>query len=214
MQKKNVYRVFTTLSIIMLCVLLAACGAQGENAEQEGGAQDPASKINVALEGFETPDMSGYTGLEGYQGDIPFVEVTVMDIHRLKEEKASFALFTSYKDCPWCNAAISYFCDTANEAGVKVAYINTRKNPEWVSNIDIDDYDIFVEDFGDALELDANGIKHLYVPHVFFVKEGELVYDYQGAYPDMGGDPHMELSDVQKEELRDIFREGFDSILK
>ena len=36
---------------------------------------------------------------------------------------------------------------------------------------------------------DADNILHLYVPHIFYIKEGEVVHDYQGALPEMGSGP-------------------------
>lgn len=174
------------------------------------------TKETSPLEGFPEADMSEYEALAGYTGSNPFVYVTVQDVHKLIEEKATFALFVSFPNCPWCNAVIREFVEVANEvgAGIKVANINTRQKPEWTSNLDIDDYDLFVQHFGDYLNLDDAGIKHLYVPHVFFIKDGDVVYEHQGAIPEMGSDPYMVLNEEQEEILKDVFREGFDSILK
>lgn len=195
--KKQYKKLNIIILIAIICLAMAACGTSGGD-----NAPDP-------LAGFTASDMSGYEGLAGYEGELPFVDVTVADIHKMKEAGETFAVFFSYKDCPWCNAVIKEFTDAANEARAKVASIDTRKNPAWASNLDIDDYDVFVEDFGDYLEYDSNGIKHLYVPHVFFIKDGEVVSEHQGAIPSMGDDPYMQLTDEQRAELKKIYTDGF-----
>lgn len=73
----------------------------------------------------------------------------------------------------------------------------------------MDNYHIFSEDFDEILEPDSDGIPHLYVPHAIFIKEGVVVYDYQGAIPEMGDNPEMELNEEQKEAIREIYRTGF-----
>lgn len=190
--------------------LLTACGSGKAKVSIDGVEMSDLSR-------FEASDMSGYGGLSDYQAEaeLPFVDVSVKDVHELIEEKGTFVLFVSFADCPWCNAVIKQFLEVVDEVGggeLKIAQLNTRKNPAWQNNMEIDNYDLFVEDFGDCLELDENNLKHLYVPHVFFVKEGSIVYDHQGAIPAMGSDPYMELNKAQKEELRDVYREGFKAL--
>ena len=198
----------------------ASAGSDGDaSAGSDADASAGAYSID-ALSAFDPSDMSGYVGLDGYQleEELPFVDVTVQDIHKLIEEKSTFALFISFADCPWCNAIIKYFAEVCAEQhhafghDILVACLDTRKNPAWQSNLDIDDYDLFVEDFNDYLEYDSDNIKHLYVPHVFFIKDGAVVYEHQGAIPAMGSDPNMVLSEAQEEELRNIYREGFQAL--
>ena len=202
---KNTIKIFTILLLAIAMLALTACSTK------EG-------ETKHLLDAFEASDMSGYEGLSDYSGPLPFVDVTVKDIQKLMEDKESFVLFVSFPKCPWCNAVIEQFTEVAAEessgskgssVGKKIACLNTRKNPEWESNLEIDDYDVFVELFGDYLEYDSNNIKHLYVPHVFFIKDGEVVYEHQGAIPAMGSDPYMELTKEQNEELKNVYREGF-----
>ncbi|MBO5564247.1 MAG: hypothetical protein J5935_01385 [Lachnospiraceae bacterium] len=204
-------------SAILFVLLLAASGCAGTNAQQ-GAQQSQQQETPQAEE--ETPaedplaqfpkaDMSGYAGLADYDKETVFVDMTVKDVLELMDRGETFAVLTSFPDCPWCNATIRYVNDAALEAGVKVGSLNTRKDPSWQSNLDITDYDLFAEYFGECLEYDNNGIRHLYVPHIFYIKDGEIVYDHQGALPAMGDDPHLPLTEEQKEELREIFRAGF-----
>lgn len=197
MKNKKLFTLTTILILVLATLSLAACGCSNKT--------DPSE----ALADFPAADISGYTGLAGYTGENPFVEVTVKDVHEMVEKKSTFALFVSYKSCPWCNAVIEELCEVAAEENIKIANIDTRKNPEWKSNLDIDDYDLFVEIFGDYLQYDTDGIKHLYVPHMFFVKDGAVVYEHQGAIPEMGSDPMTEKTPEMKEKIKEVFREGF-----
>ena len=189
---KKTRRLRIILPALLALLLLCACGP----------------KKNCLAE-FPPQDMSGYAGLADYTKELSFVDVTVQDIHRLKEEKETFVFVASFANCPWCNAIIGYINDAALENKATVGLLDTRKDPSWTSNMDITDYDLFVEDFGDQLEYDEENLLHLYVPHIFFIKKGEVVYEHQGALPEMGDDPHMELTDEQKQALTEIFREGF-----
>ena len=206
---KTAIKKFTILLLAMVLLALAACGAnQGEQGNKPEGNPQKESP----LDSFDVADMSGYGGLSDYSGPLPFVDVTVQDIHKLMEDGETFVIFISFERCPWCNAVIKYFSEVAAEYAdsvAKVAYLNTRRNPEWKSNLEIDDYDLFVRDFDEYLDYDSEGIKHLYVPHVFFIKDGRVVYEHQGALASMGSDPETVLTDAMKEELRDLYREGF-----
>ena len=190
----------TLIIIALLALPIMGCASSGIGGKNSLKAED--FEFMSDLDGFPQAEMTGYAALQDYDAKdpLPFVDVTVKDIHKLMEDKESFVLFVSFSTCPWCNAVLTRFIDVANEAGIKVASLNTRKNPEWESNMDIDDYDLFVADFDEQLEYDTEGFKHLYVPHVFFVKE-------------MGSDPYMELNAKQEEALRDIYREGFKKLL-
>lgn len=201
--------------IALLALPITGCASIGIGGKESSLSAEEFSFMTELSE-FPQSDMSGYAALKDY-GDtsaLPFVDVTVKDIHKLMEDKENFVLFVSFPTCPWCNAVLTRFIDVANEADVKVASLNTRKNPAWGSNMEIDDYDLFVADFDEYIEYDSEGLKHLYVPHVFFVKEGQVVYEHQGALAEMGSDPYMELSAQQEEALRDIYREGFKKLLE
>lgn len=187
-------------------VMLTACSGGGTGTTTESKA-----KIADTLSSYTKSDMSGYEGLQGYDKETVFVDMTVQDVKKEMDNKSTFVFFASYATCPYCNKLIPYLNDVALEEGVKVGYIDTRKNPEWKSNMDIDDYDLFVEMFGDYLKLDENEKKHLYVPHTFFIKNGEVVYSHEGVADNLE-DPKGELSEDMKESIRNAVREGFDKM--
>ena len=134
----------------------------------------------------------------------------VKDIQQRMENGDSFAFIAAFSGCPWCNLCIAQLNDAALAEDMHVGYLNTRLDPNWTSNIDIDDYDIFVELFGDYLREDDDGILHLYTPHVFFIKDGQVVAEHSSTVE--GADPSQGLTEEQSQELIGIYREGFQSI--
>ena len=184
------------LSILLICAtVLAACSSPKES----------------PLDKYPASDMSGYPCFSDYDGEFPFVDMTVKDVEAEMENKSSFVLYLGFDDCPWCNAMLPYFNEAALAEGCKVGYIDTRRNPEWQSNLDLEDYDIFVELFGEYLQLDDAGLEHLYVPHVFFIKNGKVVFEKQGTVPGQAAASDT-LTKEQEEEIMKIYKDGFSSM--
>lgn len=164
-----------------------------------------------AFSSFPNSDMTGYDGLENYTRELRFKDVTVKDVDTAMKAGGSFVLYCGYDSCPWCNRIISILNDSAIQYGTDIGYIDTRKNASWSSNMDITDYDIFVNYFGDYLDEDDDGKKHLYVPHIFFVKDGVVVDEHPGTVPghESASD---ELTKEQKDNLSNILGEGFKKV--
>lgn len=137
----------------------------------------------ASLSAYPAADMSSYDCAAGYDKEYQFVNMTVREVAAEMEAGSTFMVYAGYNHCPWCNSMLNPLNDIALERGIKVAYIDTRADPSWQSNLDLLDYDLFVELFGEVLGEDENGIPHLYVPHCFFVKDGTLVADHAGTVP-------------------------------
>lgn len=177
--------------IIIACILALALGAC---------SSDTGSSPK------ERADMSGYSTLT--DTDHVFIESSVKEMAEMMDNHESFAVYFGFDECPWCLEAVPLLNEAAKENNEDVYYINTRKNSEWKSNLDIDDYDLLVEKLGDYLSFDDDGVKHLYTPHVFFMKDGSVVYDHEGTIE--GHDAHDEtLSDEEKETVKGYYEEGF-----
>lgn len=151
-------------------------------------------------------DMSGYETLT--DSNHVFYETDVKSIAEMMDEKKTFVVYFGFDTCPWCLEAVPILDEVAKENDEKVWYVNTRKDPEWKSNLDIDDYDLLTEKLGDYLPYDDDGVRHLYTPHVFFIKDGSVVYDHEGTID--GHDAHDEtLSAEEKEQVKEYYEEGF-----
>lgn len=162
-------------------------------------------------EGGTPADLSGYETMADYDASIMLVETTVAEAEEYILEGKSFVLFLSYADCPYCNRLIPYLNDIAVQEGITVAYINTRKDPTWESNLEIDDYDVFVDRFGSYLKEDEDGNPHLYTPDIYFIRNGEIVARHYGI-TEGADDPSVELTSEQEDALRTELKKCFNSI--
>ena len=105
--------------------------------------------------------------------DYVFVKSSVKQMAEMMDEGKSFCIYFGFARCPWCRDVMPILNEAAKQSGVDtVYYVDTRENPEWKSNLDIDDYDLLVERAEQFLEEDENGIPHLYTPLVLFIKDG------------------------------------------
>ncbi len=168
--------------------------------------EEPVNGCDISEECSEPADMSGYEYYAESE-DYVYVKSSVKDMAEMMDEGKSFVIYFGFARCPWCRDAMPVLNEAAKETGTDtVYYVDTRAKEEWKSNLDIDDYDLFVEKAGDYLTLDDNSIKHLYTPMVLFIKDGKIVETVSA--PDY--DAHEEaISDELREELKNTYLEAF-----
>ncbi len=154
-------------------------------------------------------DMSGYATLE--DDAHVFYDLSVKQMAEKMDEKETFTVYFGFDHCAWCLEAVPILNATAKEYEMQVGYINTRADDQWQSNLDINDYDIVVERLGEYLEYDNDGIRHLYTPHVFFIKDGQVVSDHSGSIEGHNAKEES-LSEEEKKQLREIYEEGFEAL--
>ena len=160
------------LLALMLCALMLL-GFMGELPRAYATGAEPPIETEPPAE-TEPPTETEPPAETGFEA------MTVKDMLARIEAKDSFAIVFGFADCPSCQAAMPILEATAGSAGMSVGYVDTRANPEWQSNMDIDDYDELAAALGEYFELDEDGRQHLYVPHVFFIRDGEVVLQHQG----------------------------------
>ena len=210
------------MAITLSAIMLAGCSAPAENTESTPEPtisakaelkQESKHKIEKdekqgcdVLECGKYADLSGY---EGFAGDNEvFYEITPDEFIEKFDAEESFIVYFGFEKCPWCNAVISVLHEVADENDVDIAYINTRANEEWSSNMDIDRYDDIVERVGDCFDLDDDGKQHLYVPMVIAVRKGSVVGYHEGATDsyELGN----VMTEAEVEELTGIYQEMID----
>ena len=154
-------------------------------------------------------DMSAYETYDADE-DYVFVKSNIKDMHERSGRKETFVIYFGFAKCPWCRDLMPVLNEASKMTGHgKVYYANTRENPEWKSNIEMDDYDLLVEMASDYLEYDEKGIKHLDAPTVYFVKDGKIhTAVFAPKY-----DAHKErISDELKKALLDELVAAFKSL--
>ncbi len=199
--EKNKSRWFLSLCLMSICmaaVFFAGCASLG------GDTTSPYA-------GKQTADLSGYESMSDLDDESRLVDTTVKDIAKYMDEKKTFAFFVGYEDCDYCNALLPYLNEAARGEDIYVGYLNTRANPQWKNNTDIDDYDTFVELFGDYLKKE-NDKPILYTPDLYFIKAGEVVGHHQGLI-EGAEDPESALDSDQETALRTLL-EGYMAELK
>ena len=153
-------------------------------------------------------DMSGYEGLDEKDTQV-FIVSDVKDFLQRLDQKETFVAYFGFTDCPWCNDAISILNAEAKAEGLNIYYINTRPN-RWVkANNEIPDYDLLIKRVGQYLGKNEDDEPYLYVPFVFFIREGEIVSTHQGTVE--GYNPSAsQIPDGLKGYLQELYEQGFE----
>lgn len=189
---------------------LSAFGLLGCS-QNNSQANTPRTQPYTALDAYPLADMSGYACAENYMQDYVFRDISVAEVASEMDAGTSFVLYCGFNTCPWCNSILNYLNDVALDRNISVAYIDTRKDPAWQNNLDLLDYDLFAEKFASELSEDENGIPHLYVPHIFFVRNGQLVSSHSGTVPthEIASDP---LTEEEVAQFKQTLTESLESI--
>lgn len=168
-------------------------------------------KLNIL---DEHPDMSGYMYLEDPEPN--FEEITIAETLRLFDEKGSAVIVLSSDRCPWCEVAIPVLNEVSKELGQVVYYVNAA-SPYNVSSTEekAQMIDRLTKELDPVLEEEENGEKTLYIPLVVGIKDGVPVKGHvalvEGVESDEMG---PKLTEAQKEELKEIYRDLFKAVSK
>lgn len=119
-------------------------------------------------------DMSKY---KTYSSDMDnmYINYSVKQLDKDINDKKSRIVYFGFNDCPYCNDLLPILTDINSHFKQEIYYIDTRKNPNWKSNLDIDDYDLLLTHIGKYLNKDEDSKLHLYVPTIIFINEGKII---------------------------------------
>lgn len=135
-------------------------------------------------------------------------EVADKEIISVLEEKTGIVYF-GFPTCPWCRNIIGILTELANEKNIPIYYFN----PQNIRNDDNDTYQKLLKRLDNYLETDDNGKKVLYVPDVYFIKDGKIVGHHLGSL-DSQTDPYEKLNESQEKELKELYQKYIDEIVK
>lgn len=123
------------------------------------------------------------------------------------ENKENFVVYIGFPTCPWCRNIVNVLFDTANDNGATIYYINSRE----LKSSSLENYNKIYELLYDYLDTDQTGNKVLYVPDVYFFKDGSIVGHHLGSVASQTN-PKILLNSAQKKELKVIYQDLFNKI--
>lgn len=137
----------------------------------------------------------------------PIKYATLDEVFDIIQNKTGVIYF-GFPGCPWCRNMIPVLFEAAKNNNIDTIYYF---NPRNVKKSDNDEYNKLKEILNEYLFEDENGQKVLYVPDVYFIKDGKIVGHHLGTV-DSQEDPTISLTEEEKNELLDIFNELFEKI--
>lgn len=137
----------------------------------------------------------------------PIKYVTLDEVFDIIQNKTGVIYF-GFPGCPWCRNMIPVLFEAAKNNNIDTIYYF---NPRNVKKSDNNEYNKLKEILNEYLSEDENGQKVLYVPDVYFIKDGKIVGHHLGTV-DSQEEPTISLTEEEKNELLDIFNELFEKI--
>ena len=187
------------LTCLLAVVLLAGCFNKTES--KKNTSSDTLTITNKVSLTSTKADMKGYKWIRNDVAD--FQLISLKESLRMFEEGGTGILYYGYDECAWCNRAVPELNEVAKELNLTIYYVDAS------AKVEKDDYKKLLEYIDPVLKVNSSGEKGFYVPAVIGVKNGKLV-DYHVSLLDSfelsKDDPNKQLSDAQKQELQDIYR--------
>ncbi len=203
------------LMFVLIAVLMIGCAPLPEDQNPNDNSSNKSHGCDVLSAcGDEKADMSAYENF--MDSDHVFVSTTMSEALEAIENKQTFVLYAGFSTCPWCLEAMPILNEVAKEYDAAVSYINTRPDNTRESELrtfDNPEYVEFVEVMKDVLSENDEGQKHMYVPFVFFIKEGEIIAWHEDTFDEH--DAHeRKMTEEEMERLAQIYRDGFEQLMK
>ncbi len=142
-----------------------------------------ATSLNIDTNSTITNTRHVQSDAELFAAEYPEVEHSeLFDIRTAEEiigilEHGTGVVYLGFPECPWCKAYVPMLADLAVDVGIdQIFYLNVLEDR---SN-NTEEYQKIVEILGDRLQYNNEGQRHLYVPDVVFVVNGEIIgNDYE-----------------------------------
>ena len=187
------------LTYLLAVVLLAGCFNKTDS--KKNTSSDALTITNKVSLTSTKADMKGYKWIRNDVAD--FQLISLKESLRMFEEGGTGILYYGYDECAWCNRAVPELNEVAKELNLTIYYVDAS------AKVEKDDYKKLLEYIDPVLKVNSSGEKGFYVPAVIGVKNGKLA-EYHVSLLDSfelsKDDPNKQLSDAQKQELQDIYR--------
>lgn len=210
------------LVMSMILVLLVGCN-------KETDAEKFKNEYE-SLNGQNSQNGKKYLNVEIEKDNIiKYVSISeLLDV--IKNETG--VIYLGFPECPWCRNAVPALLEAANSTSIETIYylnmfdvrdkLSLDNDGNIVTEVEgakgytdllnaldtiLDDYVISDEDGNEV----KTGEKRIYVPLVIFVRDGEIV-DYHADTVSSQTDPYVDLTNEEKNELINIYKEKINKI--
>lgn len=121
-------------------------------------------------------------------------------LKKMNQETAVF--YFGFPTCPWCRNMIEPLLETTKKHNVTLYYFN----PSELRASNSDTYQKLIKKLKNYLSKNEEGKETLYVPDVYFIKDGKIVGNHLGTV-DSQKDPYVSLTESERKELVDIYNQ-------
>lgn len=202
------------LSLCLVLVLSGCTPSPAQSTPTSTTSSNTGCDITVECDVVgEKADMSAYKDF--MDSDHVFNEITMAQGNELLQSEKTFVLYYGFSTCPWCIEVLPILNDVAKKNGMAVEYVNVRPGgTDSTFDIRVDtnpDYVKLVELTNDYLTVNDEGVKRLFVPFVFFIKDGEIVASHQDTFPEHNAHERKMTAD-EVNRLTAIYDDGFKAL--
>lgn len=189
---KKVWTLILTSILLMTCI---GCGKLNLN-----NPVDTNSDAYQFKQDYESYNEEENAIVVNIDSNNPIKYATVDETFQLLEEKTGI-LYLGFPTCPWCRNMIESLIAAAKEEDIEQIYYF---NPRTVKAEQPEQYDNLKMMLSDYLATNADGEKTLYVPDVYFIKDGTIIGHHLGTL-ETQQDPYVILTETEKEQLKNIY---------
>lgn len=147
------------------------------------------------------PFENGKTITTNIAMDNPVKYVNQEELQKLFNKEEAVIYF-GYPTCPWCRNIVPTLLEVLEENNIDTLYYVDVKEINTKSILNI------LEEY---LETDEDGNKKLYVPDIYFIKNGKIVYHHLGTVESYKN-AFLGMNKKQITELKSIYQKGIDLI--
>lgn len=211
-------KILCMILAVMTVFLLAACS---NNKEKENGGEtnppvivEPDKKDEIEISdalkfkaSYEILNEQEGTVQISIPEDNPVVILEEDEVLPFLENETGIIYF-GFPSCPWCRNAIPALLEVATENNMPIYYFDVLQ----LRKTENETYEKLKQRLDEYLLTDDEGVKKLFVPDVYFLKDGEIVSRHIDTVPTQK-DAKIPLTEEQFAELKGIYQEGVDAIL-
>lgn len=150
----------------------------------------------------EVTDAEKFSNEYSVSKDNPFKYIDIDEVLNIIENKSGIIFFGN-SDCEWCSETATILTEALAYKNVENAYYY---NPKAIREKNTKKYQKLIELLKDYLPFDEEGNPYLYLPDIYFIKNGEII-GHNNDTATMSGTVDEALTTKTKRELKNKYLE-------